>query len=117
IVLILILLVVAPLAQYLAIPAMAGVLFIIAVGLIDVKAIRTILRTSRNESAVLAVTLIATLTAELEFAIYIGVLLSLMLYLKRTSRPRIVDVKPDPTEHAYMLTTQSGLPDCPQLKV
>ena len=115
--LILILLVVAPLAQYLAIPAMAGVLFIIAVGLIDVKAIRTILRTSRNESAVLAVTLIATLTAELEFAIYIGVLLSLMLYLKRTSRPRIVDVKPDPTEHGYMLTTQSGLPDCPQLKV
>jgi SulP family sulfate permease len=74
-------------------------------------------RTSRSETAVLAVTLVATLTAELEFAIYIGVLLSLMLYLKRTSRPRIVDVKPDPTEHSYMLTTQSGLPDCLQLKL
>lgn len=115
--LILILLIVAPLARYLPIPAMAGILFLIAWALIDFKAIRNIVRTSRSETAVLAVTLVATLTAELEFAIYIGVLLSLMLYLKRTSRPRIVDVKPDPTEHSYMLTTQSGLPDCPQLKL
>ena len=65
----------------------------------------------------LAVTLVATLTAQLEFAIYIGVLLSLMLYLKRTSRPGIVDVKPDPTEHSYLFTTRTGLPDCPQIKM
>ena len=115
--LVLILLVVAPLAQYLPIPAMSGILFLIAWGLIDFKSIRNIVRTSRSETAVLAVTLVATLTAELEFAIYIGVLLSLMLYLKRTSRPRIVDVKPDPSEHSYLLTTQSGLPDCLQLKL
>jgi SulP family sulfate permease len=78
---------------------------------------RTIIRTSRSETAVLAVTLVATLTAQLEFAIYVGVLLSLMLYLSRTSRPSIVDVKPDPGEHSYLFTTRSGLPDCPQLKI
>ncbi|HYC44263.1 MAG TPA: SulP family inorganic anion transporter [Burkholderiales bacterium] len=115
--LMLILLVVAPLARYLPIPAMAGILFLIAWGLIDFKAIRNIVRTSHSETAVLAITLVATLTAELEFAIYIGVLLSLMLYLKRTSRPRIVDVKPDPAEHTYLLSAQTGLPDCPQLKI
>ena len=112
-----ILLVVAPLAQYLPIPAMAGILFLVAWGLIDFKSMRTIVRTSRSETAVLGVTLIATLTAQLEFAIYVGVLLSLMLYLSRTSRPRIVDVKPDPGEHGYLFTTRSGLPDCPQLKI
>ena len=112
-----ILLVVAPLARYLPIPAMAGILFLVAWGLIDFKAMRTIVRTSRSETAVLAITLLATLTAELEFAIYIGVLLSLMLYLNRTSRPRIVDVKPDPGEHSYHFTTRSGLPDSPQLKI
>ena len=116
-VLMLILLVVAPLARFLPIPAMAGILFLIAWGLIDFKAMRTIVRTSRSETAVLAITLVATLTAQLEFAIYIGVLLSLMLYLARTSRPRIVDVKPDPGEHSYLFTTRSGLPDCPQLKI
>jgi len=115
--LIVVLLLVAPLASYLPIPAMAGILFLVAGGLIDLRAIRSILRTSRSETAVLAVTMIATLTAQLEFAIYIGVLLSLMLYLKRTSRPRIVDVKPDPSEHGYLFTTQSGLPDCLQLKM
>ena len=26
-------------------------------------------------------------------------------------------MKPDPTEHSYLLTTRSGLPDCPQLKI
>jgi SulP family sulfate permease len=112
-----ILLVVAPLARYLPIPAMAGILFLVAWGLIDFHAIRTIVRTSRSETAVLAVTLVATLTAQLEFAIYVGVLLSLMLYLMRTSRPRIVDVKPDPGEHSYLFTATSGLPDCPQLKI
>jgi sulfate permease, SulP family len=112
-----VLLAVAPLARFLPIPAMAGILFLVAWGLIDWRAIRNILRTSRSETAVLLVTLVATLTAQLEFAIYIGVLLSLMLYLNRTSRPRIVDVKPDPSEHGYLFTTQSGLPDCLQLKI
>ncbi|MGZ5152467.1 MAG: SulP family inorganic anion transporter [Burkholderiales bacterium] len=116
-ILMVILLVVAPLARYLPIPAMAGILFLVAWGLIDYRAMRTIIRTSRSETAVLAVTLVATLTAQLEFAIYVGVLLSLMLYLSRTSRPSIVDVKPDPGEHSYLFTTRSGLPDCPQLKI
>ena len=113
----LILLVVAPLAKYLPIPAMAGILFLIAWGLIDLRAMRNIVRTSRSETAVLLVTLVATLTAQLEFAIYIGVLLSLMLYLNRTSRPRMLDVKPDPKENTQILTTRSGLPDCLQLKI
>ena len=108
---------VAPLARYLPIPAIAAILFLIARGLIDVAHIRSILKTSKSESAVLIVTVVATLTAELELAIYIGVLLSLLLYLKRTSRPRIVDVKPDPSEHSYLLSAGTGLPDCPQLKI
>lgn len=116
-ILVFVLLLVAPLARYLPIPTMAAILFLIAWGLIDFKQIRNIARTSRQESAVLLVTFVATLTAELVSAIYIGVLISLMLYLNRTSRPRIVDVKPDPTEHGYVYTRDSGLPDCPQLKI
>ena len=108
--LMIVLLAIAPLARFLPIPAMAGILFLVAWGLVDVAQIRNIVRTSRSESAVLAVTLVATLTAQLEFAIYIGVLLSLMLYLKRTSRPGIVDVKPDPTEHSYLLRRAAACP-------
>ena len=115
--LVLVLLLVAPLARHLPIPAMAGVLILVAWGLIDVKQIRKIFRISRTESAVLVVTLLATLFVQLGFAIYIGVILSLMLYLMRTSQPRIIDVKPDPAEHGHLFTRNSGLPDCPQLKM
>ncbi len=115
--LLLIVLFLAPLAAYLPIPAMAGVLFVVAWGLIDFHHIAEILRVSREESSVLLATLIATLTLELEFAIYIGVLLSLLLFLNRTAKPSIEDVKPLPGQWPPGFGNDTGLPDCPQLKI
>lgn len=115
--LLLILLFLAPMAKYLPIPAMAGILFVVAWGLIDFHHIAEIIRVSRHEAAVLLATLLATLTLELEFAIYIGVLLSLLLYLNRTSRPRLEDVKPHPGQSPPAFSAVSKLPDCPQLKI
>lgn len=114
--LLLIVLLVAPLVQFLPVPTMAGILLMVAWGLIDIPQIRGIVRASPSESVVLAVTLLATLFVQLEFAIYAGILLSLMLYLKRTSHPVILDVKPDPDESSYHYSADTGLPDCPQVK-
>ncbi len=108
---------VAPWAVYLPLPAMAGVLFLVAWGLIDFHHIQTILKTNRSETVVLITTFLATLFLHLEFAIYAGVLLSLMLYLNRTSRPQLEDVKPTIEAGHYHLTSQSQAPDCPQLKI
>ena len=83
------LLAIAPLAAYLPEPAMAGVLMLVGWGLIDVRHMRKVLRVSRPETAVLGVTLAATLFGDLAFAIYLGVILSLILYLHRTSQPRV----------------------------
>ena len=115
--LLLIMVFLAPAAKYLPLPAMAGILFVVAWGLVNTHEIREIMRASRAESAVLLVTFVATLTLNLEFAIYIGVLLSLMLYLNRTSRPPLEDVKPADHDHVLGFSTDTGLPDCPQLKV
>lgn len=114
--LLLIVLLVAPLVQFLPVPTMAGILFMVAWGLIDFAQIRNIIRTSLPESVVLGVTLLATLFVQLEFAIYAGILLSLLLYLKRTSHPVMLDVKPDPDPDSYHFSADTGLPDCPQLK-
>jgi SulP family sulfate permease len=108
---------VAPLAAYLPIPAMAAILFLVAWGLIDFHHIGQILKTSRSETAVLAVTFAATLLLDLEYAIYGGVIVSLMLYLNRTSRPMVLDVKPDLSGGSYHFSPYTGLPDCPQLKM
>ena len=115
--LIVILQLVAPLAAYLPTAAMAGVLFLVAWGLIDRGHIRHILHSSRPESTVLLTTFAATLLMDLQFAIYVGVLLSLLLYLNRTSRPRLDDVKPATGLGHYHLASDTGLPDCPQLKM
>lgn len=115
--LLLIMLFLAPLAKFLPIAAMAGILFVVAWGLIDFHHIAEIMRASRQETVVLFATLIATLTIELEFAIYIGVGLSLLLYLKRTSQPGLDDVKPVPGQMPPAFSAATGLPDCPQLKI
>ena len=62
-------------------------------------------------------TFLAALLVDLEFAIIVGVLFSLIVYLQRTSRPLILDVKPDPAAGSYHFTADSGLPDCPQIKM
>lgn len=108
---------VAPLAAYLPLAAMAGVLFLVAWALVDIPHVLDILRSNRQEAVVLVTTFLATLFLNLEFAIYVGVLLSLLLYLNRTSRPVMSDVKPSPDEHHYHFSAESGLPDCPQLKI
>lgn len=110
-------LVVAPLAAYLPKAAMAGILFLVGWGLIDFHHIRLILRTSRSESIVLVATFLATLFLELELAILIGVILSLMLYLNRTSRPRIHPWVPDPATDRRKFSARDGLPECPQVKI
>jgi SulP family sulfate permease len=105
------------LVAYLPVAVMAAILFLVAYGLFDLHHIRTIIRTSRRETAVMLITFLAAIFANLEFAIYAGVLLSLMLYLVRTSHPLVLDVKPDPAPDSYHFTADSGLPDCPQLKM
>ncbi len=113
----LIVLIVAPLAAYLPIAAMAGILLIVAYRLIDFHHIANILRTSKRETAVLLTTFFATLFVELEFAIYVGVMLSLVIYLMRTSRPGIVTRTPDPHSPGRHMVTDPKLPECPQLKI
>ncbi|MBI4829072.1 MAG: SulP family inorganic anion transporter [Nitrospinae bacterium] len=113
----LVVLLVAPLAAYLPIPAMGGVVMLVAYNLVDFHHIRQILSTSRAETAVLSVTFFATLFLELEFAIYAGVLLSLVLYLNRTSKPRIVSRVPDLLQPGRPFITDPDLPECPQVKI
>ncbi|MDX9787256.1 MAG: sulfate permease [Desulfobacterales bacterium] len=92
----LLLLLVAPLTAFLPIPAMGGVIFLVAYNLINPHHIRTIIKISKQETGVLLATFLATLFLDLEFAIFAGVLLSLVLYLGTTAHPEIVTLMPNP---------------------
>lgn len=107
---------VAPLAVYLPNAAMAGILVLVAWGLIDFHHIAQILRASKSESAILATTFFSALLLELEFAIFLGVMLSLGLYLKRTSTPTVRVRAPDPQQVKGKFATDPKLAECPQLR-
>jgi len=118
-ILIFVLLFAAPLAAYLPLPAIAGVLMLVASNLIDFRQINRILRTDRAEAAILLTTFVATLFIDLAFAIYAGVLLSLVLYLNRASKPNIVSLAPNPEDPRRRLVNIDRKPvsECPQLKI
>jgi SulP family sulfate permease len=116
-----IVLAIAPWVAYLPTAAMAGILFIVAWGLIDIPAIKHILRSTNAERSIFMLTFLAALFLDLEFAIMAGILLSLVLYLMRASRPRIVTRVPDPTLPKRKFATVTGslphLRECPQLHI
>ena len=119
--LMLIVLLIAPLTAYLPIAAMGGVILLVAYNLIDVHHIRQVLAFSKSETAILLTTFFATLFLELEFAIYLGVLLSLVLFLAKTSTPGIptlsVDSSPESPGRKLINIQKKPLRLCPQLKI
>ena len=117
--LMLIVVLVAPYMAYMPIAAMGGVILLVAYNLIDKKAIAHVLHASKNETAVLLTTFFATLFLELEFAIYFGVLLSLVLFLACTSMPEIVTLAPDSKgeKRTMIPVTSKPVNQCPQLKI
>ncbi len=118
--LLIVLLGVAPLAAYLPLAVMAGLLFVVAWGLIDLREMRRIVRTSRGDALVLVVTFLSTLALQLEFAIFVGVLASLLIYLQRTTHPHLTPIVPDRTSPqrrsvAVADVQAAGPVECPQL--
>jgi SulP family sulfate permease len=105
----------APYAALIPNAALAGVLLVIAYRMVDVKEIRRLLHGGRGDAIIMAVTLISTLLMPLEFAVLVGITMSLIRYILRTSTPQVLPVLPD-ARHKH-LVYQPDKPQCPQLAV
>lgn len=115
----LILLLVSPWAAYLPMPVMAGIIIVVAYNLVNIKHMMTIFKSSKRESSVLLITLFSTLILDLEYAIYLGVIFSLVFYLQATSKPRLVKIAPNPEDNRrrFLNTKKFKLDECPQLLI
>ena len=118
----------APVLAQIPMAALAGLLVLVALALLDLKRWRQLFALSRTDFSVALTTLVATVTIRLEVAILLGMLLSLMSFLYRTSRPAmrtmgfdsrgldrqfvVIDTPDDPDEPPH-----PTLPECPQLKL
>ena len=110
-------LLVAPYAAYLPNAAMGGILFLVAWGLIDFEHIGHIIKSSRAEAAVMGTTFFSALFLDLEMAILLGVILSLVLYLNRTSKPRVTAKLPHEGSERRTMTAVAPDAGCPQLAI
>ncbi len=108
-------LVLAPYAHFIPKASIAAVLLVVAWGMIDREGTRKAIKTSRSETAVMAMTFAATLTLPLDFAVLSGVILSLAIFVIRSSMPSVYPTVPDPTFRH--LIRRVNEPVCPQVGV
>jgi len=104
-----------PLAAYLPRTALAGVLIVTAYGMIDRAEIARIWRGTPGDAAIMLVTFLGTLFLHIEFAVLLGILLSLALYILQTSVPGVHSVLPD-DDFRYLIQRPEK-PECPQLGI
>jgi SulP family sulfate permease len=78
----------APLAQYVPKPALAALLLLTAVRLVDVKRLGFTIRASRMDAAVAGVTAASALVFGLDLAILIGIGMSVVLFVPRAAKVR-----------------------------
>jgi sulfate permease, SulP family len=85
----------APLARFVPKPALAALLILTATRLIEPKRLIYTLRASRQDAAVLLITIVTALGFGLDVAILAGVALSIILYVSRASQLKCVELVVD----------------------
>jgi len=118
--LLVIMLFISPLAAYLPIPAMGGIIMLVAINLVEIPEIKRIAKSSRLEMTVFSSTFIATLLFDLEYAIFLGIIISLTFFLYKVATPNIATMAPDPSKPDNSLTfikRKPELRECSQIKI
>lgn len=80
-----------PLIDYIPKAALAALVIALSMSLFNLRNIRICLRSTSDDAAVLLTTFISTLLAPLHVAIFIGVAVSIGLFLRKASRPHLVE--------------------------
>ncbi len=111
----------APLLAQIPTAAVGALLLLVALSLLDLARWRQLFDLSRSDFGVALATLVATVTLRLETAILLGMILSLMSFLFRTSRPAMrtmgFDSRRPARQFVVIDDAEKALPECPQLKL
>src|SRR5690606_14742575 len=84
-------LVAAPLASFIPLASLAGVLAVVAWNMVEKQAFATLLRASGGDAAVLLATFLLTIFRDLSEAIVVGFLLGSVLFIHRMSKTTAIE--------------------------
>ena len=94
-VLLLILLLMMPLAQYIPMACLAGVLVVVSYNMSGWRTVRSLLKNPKSDVSVLIITFLLTVIFNLTIAIEIGLLLAVVLFLRRMTETTQISVLHD----------------------
>ncbi|TAG08329.1 MAG: SulP family inorganic anion transporter [Verrucomicrobia bacterium] len=80
-----------PLLDFVPKTVLAALVIAVSFSIFNTRHLRICMKTTRDDAVVLVTTLIATLLAPLHVAIFIGVAISIGLFLRRASKPHLVE--------------------------
>ena len=80
-----------PLIDFVPKAGLAALVIALSFSLFNLRHIRICLRSTSDDAAVLVITFISTLLAPLHVAIFIGVAISITLFLRKASRPFLIE--------------------------
>lgn len=86
----------APVA-YIPYAALAGVLMVTAVRMVDVVAMRSLMRASRSDAVIFSITALTTIVFDLILAVEIGIVVTMVLVLRVMARTSTVEREADAT--------------------
>ena len=115
--LLIVLLLFAKYAAFLPKAVMGGIIMLVGYNLIDFQQIRKIIKSSKREILILAVTFFGTLFLALETALFTGILISLFFYLEKTSKPNIAIFGKNKENKFINIIRDDSTRECPQLKM
>ncbi|MEE9343607.1 MAG: SulP family inorganic anion transporter [Gammaproteobacteria bacterium] len=79
----------SPVIAHMPLSVMAGILFLVGIGLIKIKDIRTLLSVRGETRIAFLLVLFATVYGGLEWAVMLGIVISVILYLRTVSKPEV----------------------------
>lgn len=80
-----------PLISYVPKAALAALVVMLSVSLFNIRNIRICLNSTKDDAVVLVITFFATLLSPLHVAIFVGVAVSIILFLRKASRPFLAE--------------------------
>ena len=104
-----------PLLAYIPRAALAALVMSAVLMLFHPKEVFCLWKMNRHDGVVAVTVFILALLTKPDYALLIGVVMSLMLFLWKTMHPRIVRISKDPALNMFVNADATNKPSCPQI--
>lgn len=112
---ILVLLFFTPLFYYMPRATLGAIVFAAAISMVQYNPFTKVYKTSKTDGTIALITFILALTLDVNYAIFIGVAISLMLFLRTSITPKLVLLTRNSKTEIFEDAEATDLPTCPQI--